>query len=227
MINLNDLHGVLNVDKPAGRTSAAVVATVKRSLGGRAKVGHAGTLDSFATGVLLVLVGRATKRCEELMAAAKQYEATIRLGQTTDTLDPLSPARAWPGAVEPTREAVLDALARQTGHVMQTPPLFSALKVAGRRASDRVRDGQTLTLPPRPVRIDAIELLHYEWPDCRVRIDCGRGTYVRAIARDLGECLNTGGHLVALRRNRVGPFTAAEAVPLDDLTPETAAARLA
>lgn len=224
--DLNNVHspdyhvgdGVLCVDKPAGLTSATVVGRVKRLIGGRAKVGHAGTLDSFATGVLLILIGRATKRCEELMGSPKQYEAVIRLGATTETLDPLSPPIEKPEAVAPTTEAVRAALATQVGTILQVPPAFSALKVGGRRASDRTRAGETLDLPPRPVRIDAIDLLDYAWPHARVRIDCGRGTYVRAIARDLGATLDVGGYLTELRRTRVGPFdirTAADLGTLD------------
>ena len=219
--NLNNVHGipdgVLCVDKPAGVTSATVVGRVKRLLGGRAKVGHAGTLDSFATGVLLILVGRATKRCEELMGSPKQYEATIRLGATTDTLDPMSPIIEKPDAVLPTDEAVRAALATQVGTILQVPPVFSALKVGGRRASDRTRDGETLDLPPRPVRIDAIDLLDYAWPLARVRIDCGRGTYVRSIARDLGDALGVGGYLTELRRTRVGPFDVSASLSIDAL----------
>lgn len=226
MADLNDIHGVLNLDKLPGITSATVVGRVKHLLERRAKVGHAGTLDSFATGVLLILVGRATKRCEELMGSPKQYEATIRLGATTDTLDPMSAEMPWPGALAPTRAAVIDALALQVGDVLQVPPLFSALKVEGRRASDRTRAGETLTLPPRPVRIDAIDLLDYAWPDVRVRIDCGRGTYVRSIARDLGQTLSVGGYLTQLRRTRVGPFAAGDAVTLDTLTADVVLARL-
>ncbi|HEX8323529.1 MAG TPA: tRNA pseudouridine(55) synthase TruB [Tepidisphaeraceae bacterium] len=226
MTDLNDIHGVLNLDKPPGITSAVVVARVKRLLGGRAKVGHAGTLDSFATGVLLILVGRATKRCEELMGSPKQYETTIRLGAITPTLDPLSPPEMQNVSAPPSENEIIAVLSAQTGDVLQTPPLFSALKVDGRRASDRTRDGEALTLPPRPVRIDAIDLLEYVWPDLRVRIDCGRGTYVRSIARDVGQALGVGGYLTQLRRTRVGPFSAEHAVRLDNLTPADVVARL-
>lgn len=217
---------MLNVHKPAGLTSATVVAKVKHLLGGRCKVGHAGTLDSFATGVLLILIGRATKRCEELMGSPKQYEATVRLGATTDTLDPLGEPQPFPDATPATETAVRAALARQVGEILQVPPLFSALKVGGKRASDRTRGGETLDLPPRPVRIDAIELLDYAWPDCRIRIDCGRGTYVRSIARDLGQALNVGGYLTQLCRTRVGEFWLKDAVDLEALTPDTVATRL-
>ena len=230
-MDLKEIHGILNIDKPAGITSAVVVARAKRLLIGNAgrralKVGHAGTLDSFATGVLLILVGKATKRCEELMGSPKQYETAIRLGATTETLDPLSDPVATPGATVPSQEAVQVALAGQVGHVLQVPPNFSALKVGGKRASDRTRDGEILDLPPRPVRIDAIELIHYAWPDLKVRIDCGRGTYVRSIARDIGQALGVGGYLTQLRRTRVGEFWAKDAIPIDGLEIDAAVRHL-
>lgn len=225
-MHLKDIHGILNVDKPAGQSSAFIVARVKRLLGGQAKVGHAGTLDSFATGVLLMLVGRATKRCEELMGSPKQYETTIRLGATTETLDPLSPPQVFADAQAPSAAAVADAIATQVGNILQIPPNFSALKVGGQRASDRTRAGEALDLPPRPVRIDSIEILDYTWPDLRLRIDCGRGTYVRAIARDIGQALGVGGYLTQLRRTRVGEFHADTALPIDTLDPATALAQL-
>ncbi|MDB5325944.1 MAG: truB [Phycisphaerales bacterium] len=226
-MDLKEINGILNIDKPAGITSAMVVARAKRLLIGNAgrralKVGHAGTLDSFATGVLLILVGQATKRCEELMGSPKQYETTIRLGATTETLDPMSEPVVTPDASPPSQEVLLSALAGQVGHILQVPPKFSALKVCGKLASDRTRDGETLDLPPRPVRIDAIELIDYTWPDLKVRIDCGRGTYVRAIARDIGQALGVGGYLTQLRRTRVGEFWGKGAVPIDGLETDAA-----
>jgi tRNA pseudouridine55 synthase len=220
-MHLKDIHGVLTLDKPAGITSATAVARVKRLLGGKLKVGHAGTLDSFATGVLLVLVGKATKRCEELMGSPKEYETTIRLGATTETLDPLSPVQEFPEAIAPSEEAVRIAVDSQIGHILQVPPNFSALKVGGQRASDRTRSGEALNLPPRPVRIDSIDILDYAWPELRLRINCGRGTYVRSIARDIGQALGGGGYLLQLRRTRVGPFSLEAASALDKLSPET------
>ena len=218
------LQGVLNVDKPAGVSSARVVNVVKRLLPRGTKIGHAGTLDPFATGVLLLLVGRATKLCERLMDEPKQYEATVKLGATTPTDDPESEETPWPaaaaGVTAVTIEAVRAAIAPLVGEIVQRPPAFSALKVAGQRAYDLARDGKPVELEPRKVRVYGIELLHYAWPLARLRINCGRGTYVRAIARDLGAALNVGGHLTQLRRTRVGPFTAEDAVAPDLLTPE-------
>src|SRR5690242_7664254 len=199
------LEGILNVDKPAGLSSARVVDRVKRILPRGTKIGHAGTLDPFATGVLVLLIGKATKLCERLMDEPKQYEATVKLGATTPTDDPESEEIPWPGVVTPvTVEAVRAAIEPLVGEVVQRPPAFSALKVAGQRAYDLAREGKIVELEPRTVRVYGIELLEYAWPLVRLRIDCGRGTYVRAIARDLGEALNVGGHLTQLRRTRVG-----------------------
>ncbi len=220
------LSGILNLDKPAGPSSAAVLNRLKRLLPRGTKLGHAGTLDPFATGVLLVLVGRATKACERLMDQPKRYDATVRLGGTTATDDPEAAEVPWPDAVAPATEAVVAVLPRFVGRVMQRPPAFSAMKVAGRRAYDLARGGQALVLPPRPVDVYGIELLGYSWPLLRLRVDCGRGTYVRALARDVGEALDVGGHLAELRRTRVGPFDAADAVRPDELTADGLVARL-
>jgi len=211
------LQGVLNVDKPPGVSSARVVSQVKRLLPRGTKIGHAGTLDPFATGVLLLLVGKATKLCERLMDEPKQYEATVKLGTTTPTDDPESPETPTPGAAPVTEDLLRAAVAAHVGDVAQRPPAFSALKVEGRRAYDLARAGQAVELKPRTVRIYGIELLEYAWPFVRLRIDCGRGTYIRAVARDVGGSLGVGGHLTQLRRTRVGPFDAADAVSCDQL----------
>jgi tRNA pseudouridine55 synthase len=162
--------------------------------------------------VLLLLVGKSTKLCERLMDEPKQYEATVKLGGTTETDDPESPETPTPGAAPVPLESVRAAFAPLIGEVLQRPPAFSALKVAGRRAYDLARGGNLVELEPRRVRVYGIELLGYEWPLVRLRVDCGRGTYVRAIARDLGAALGVGGYLTQLRRTRVGPFTAANTV---------------
>src|SRR6476661_2773688 len=176
------MHGVIILDKPAGISSARAVDQVKRALPRGTKIGHAGTLDPFATGVLLLLVGRATKRCESLMGQPKRYDATVKFGATTETDDLESPEHPTPDA------AAIDAvLLRFIGAIQQRPPAYSALKINGRRACDRVRDGETIVPEPRTVNIYGIDVLEFQWPDLRLRIDCGRGTYVRAIARDLGE----------------------------------------
>jgi tRNA pseudouridine55 synthase len=212
--------GIINLNKPAGISSARAVARVKRLLPRGTKIGHAGTLDPFATGVLLLLVGKATRLCERLMDQPKQYEAMVKLGATTPTDDPESPETPTPG-VQPVDRARIEAvLASFVGAIVQRPPAFSALKVAGRRAYDLARKGQAVELQPRTVTVYAIELLDYQWPLVLLRIDCGRGTYIRAIARDLGEALKTGGHLVTLARTRVGEHWLAQSSNLDELNAE-------
>jgi len=211
------MEGIINLDKPAGLTSARAVSRVKRLLHGQFKVGHAGSLDPFATGVLLLLVGRATRCCEELMNQPKTYDATVQLGATTATDDVDSAATPWPGAAPVTLEAIETALAECVGEIEQRPPAYSALKVGGRRAYALARAGRAFELPARIVRIDGIELLHYDWPSLDLRVRCGRGTYIRALARDLGTALNVGGYLSALRRTSIGSFTAADSVTLDKL----------
>ncbi|CAN5441975.1 hypothetical protein BH10PLA1_BH10PLA1_21990 [soil metagenome] len=214
------LDGILNLNKPEGISSARAVSRVKILIARQAKVGHAGTLDPLATGVLLVLIGKSTRQCEALMSAPKQYEATVRFGATTETDDADTLAVPYPDAILPTREQVADVLPRFIGTMLQRPPAYSALKVGGRRACDLARDGKSFPLPERPVRIDAIELLSYKAPDARLRIDCGRGTYVRAVARDLGLALHCGGYLTQLCRTKVGDFSIESAVALDRLTPD-------
>ena len=222
-VNPDPPTGILCLDKPAGPSSAALVGRVKRALPRGTKVGHAGTLDPFATGVLLVLVGRATKWCERLMDAAKQYDATVRLGATTETDDPTSPAVPWPGGTgrRPASDDVRAAITPLVGRVWQRPPAYSAIKVGGRRAYALARAGGDVKLAPRLVDVYGIAVLSYDWPTVRVRVDCGRGTYVRAIARDLGAALDVGGHLVELRRTAVGPYRVEDAVAADAVTPES------
>ena len=211
------MFGILIIDKPAGITSAGVVNVVKRLLPRGTKVGHAGTLDPFATGLLILLVGKSTKRCEELMDQPKQYEGTVHFGVTTDTDDPESPEHPVAGAMPPDEAILREALKRFTGDIQQIPPAYSALKIAGRRACDRMRDGQTVELKPRTVRVYEITLLDYAWPEAKVRINCGRGTYIRAIARDLGQLLQIGGYLSALRRTKSGTFDVRNAQTLEQL----------
>jgi tRNA pseudouridine55 synthase len=215
--------GILVIDKPAGVSSARIVAQVKRLLPRGTKIGHAGTLDPFATGVLLLLAGKATKLCERLMDSPKQYEATLKLGATTATDDPESPEQPHEVAAIPTTDQIDAALRGFVGEIMQRPPAFSAMKVGGRRAYDLARKGHAVELEPRIVRVYAIERLAYQWPLLSLRIDCGRGTYIRSIARDLGEALVVGGYLTALRRTRVGRFDVASAWSVEQLGPDIAA----
>jgi tRNA pseudouridine55 synthase len=218
------MNGILNLDKPANLSSARAVACVKRFLPRGTKIGHAGTLDPFATGVLLLLVGRATKSCEALMDQPKQYDATVCFGATTATDDPESPRVAWPkrnpNTPPPQQVEIDNILPLFTGQVLQQPPAFSALHVNGRRAYDLARQGITPVLAPRKVTIYGIEVLHYEWPELRLRIDCGRGTYIRALARDMGDALDVGGHLTQLRRTKVGKFGIHSAKSLNSISAE-------
>ena len=211
------IEGIINLDKPPGLSSARCVACVKRLLPRGTKIGHAGTLDPFATGVLLLLVGRATRQCEALMNEPKQYEATIKLGANTATDDPESPEETIAHAGPVPRGHVDAMLPNFVGAIQQRPPAFSAMKVGGRRAYDLARKGHDVELAPRTVHVYRIELLSYAWPLLSLRIDCGRGTYVRAIARDLGAALGVGGYLTALRRTAVGPFRADQAIALDEI----------
>jgi len=212
-------EGLLILDKPAWISSAQAVDRIKRLLPRGSKVGHAGTLDPFATGVLVLLLGRATRHCQRIMDMPKTYEARIRLGATTATDDIESPEQPWqPPPAPPSRQQIEQAAQSFVGWIQQRPPVYSAIKISGRRACDRARRGAIVQLEPRPVRIYSIDVLDYAWPDLNLRIECGRGTYIRALARDLGEKLNVGGYLTALRRTRIGPFDVQQAVPLESLT---------
>jgi tRNA pseudouridine55 synthase len=221
MSETSSINGVIVIDKPAGLTSARVVDRVKRLLPRGTKVGHAGTLDPFATGVLVLLVGRATKLCEAMMDQPKAYEATFKLGATTATDDPESPEQVTPAVRAPEGSAVEAALAQFSGTILQRPPAYSAIKVDGRRAYDLARRGDEVEIAARPVNVYRIDLVKYEFPLLDLSIACGRGTYIRSIARDLGERLGTGAYVTRLRRTRVGRFTTDEAVVPDVLQRET------
>lgn len=195
-------------------SSARAVSHVKRRLERRTKIGHAGTLDPFATGVLLLLIGPATKLCERLMDEPKSYEAELKLGAYTATDDPESPEQPVADPAIPDAARVRQVASGFVGTIMQTPPIYSAMKVGGRRAYDLARRGEAVRLEPRPVRIDAVEVVAYEWPRLIVRVRCGRGTYIRSLARDIGAQLETGAYLTALRRTAVGRFTVEDAVTL-------------
>jgi tRNA pseudouridine55 synthase len=218
--------GILVLDKPAGITSAAAVNQVKRMLPRGTKIGHAGTLDPFATGVLLLLVGQATKQCERLMGQPKTYEATIKLGATTATDDPESPEQPTRDARPVLRDEIDAALQKFHGAIEQVPPAYSALKIAGKRAADRVRAGETVQQQARTVQIYAISVQDSVWPLLRVSVDCGRGTYIRAIARDLGAALGVGGYLTQLRRTRIGDFRIESAATLEALKQDGVASHL-
>ncbi len=224
--------GILVVDKPAGMTSHDVVSRVRRILGTR-KVGHAGTLDPMATGVLVIGVERATRLLGHLALRDKRYLATIRLGASTVTDDIEGDVirTADVGALADVDDAAVRAgLARLTGMIEQRPSSVSAVKIDGRRSYDRVRSGEHVELPARAVEITRIDVLGIRRAETSVDIDvdveCSTGTYVRAIARDLGDALSTGGHLTSLRRTRVGPFGISAARTLEQLESDGAAAVL-
>lgn len=214
---VDPLKGILNLDKPAGISSARAVSQVKRLLPRKTKIGHAGTLDPFATGVLLLLIGKATRLCERLMDEPKAYDAELKLGATTVTDDPESPEQPTVDPVIPDADRVREVIGGWVGTVMQAPPTYSAMKIGGRRAYDLARRGETVKLAPRPVRIDQIEMVEYAWPRLRIQVRCGRGTYIRSLARDIGEELGTGAYLTRLRRTAVGRFIVDEAVTLDQV----------
>lgn len=197
--------GLLVVDKPAGITSHGVVARARKALGTR-KIGHAGTLDPMATGVLVLGVGRATRLLGHLMLTEKTYEATMRLGVTTTTDDAEGEVVAEADTAHLDEDAVRAALAAYVGEIEQVPTAVSAIKVDGKRAYQRVRDGEEVELKARPVTIHELDVTGVTLPEVSFRVRCSSGTYVRAIARDAGRDLGVGGHLTALRRTAVGPF---------------------
>ncbi|MFT4258439.1 tRNA pseudouridine(55) synthase TruB [Microbacterium sp.] len=212
--------GILLVDKPPVLTSHDVVARTRRAFGTR-KVGHAGTLDPMATGLLVIGIEGATRLLTYIVGADKTYAATIRLGQTTSTDDADGDIVAAPGAEGIADELIADGIRALTGRISQVPSSVSAIKVDGRRAYDRVRAGEEVTLASREVTVSRFDVLARRDGDgvidLDVVVDCSSGTYIRALARDLGAGLGVGGHLTALRRTRVGDFDVADAVGIDDL----------
>lgn len=218
-------EGLLLVDKPVGVTSHDVVNAARRALGER-RIGHAGTLDPFATGLLVVLAGRATRLVPHVSGDPKVYTATVRFGAETDTEDLL-------GAVvreadPPAEPAVRAAVGQLVGTLDQVPPAYSAKRVQGRRAYDLARAGEAITLAPSRVRVDAVEVLAWRghWPvECDVRVTCGPGTYIRSLARDLGRLVESAAHLSALRRERSGRFDVRDATSMDTLVAGEATVR--
>ena len=207
---MNFIEGeILYVDKPLGWTSFDAVKRLRGALTRRMhvkkmKVGHAGTLDPLATGVIILCTGRATKQIDTLQAGVKEYVATIALGATTPSFDLETEIDATYPTEHITRDKVLDVLSRFTGRIEQVPPAFSACKIDGHRAYDLARKGKEVQLKPKILVIDEIELLDYAEKQITVRVVCSKGTYIRALARDIGAALDSGGHLTALRRTRVG-----------------------
>jgi len=215
---MTELVGFLVIDKPAGFTSHDVVAHIRRLVGKTVKVGHAGTLDPSATGVLPIALSSATRLIDQLVDARKGYLGVVRLGVQTTTDDregePMV-TRPVPDITVAELEAVL---AQFRGTIVQQPPVFSALHVDGQRAYTLARAGAEITLAARPVRIDQLTLVSYNPPDLVIAVECGKGVYIRALARDIGTALGCGGHLAALQRTFVGPFRLEQAIPLAELT---------
>lgn len=218
---MNFLEGeVLYIDKPLGWTSFDAVKRLRGALTRRMKVkkikvGHAGTLDPLATGVMILCTGRATKRIDELQAGVKEYVATIRLGATTPSYDLETEIDAIYPTGHISRELVEAALKRFTGRIEQIPPEYSACKVDGKRAYELARKGKAVELKPKILVIDEIELLSYTPEEIIVRVVCSKGTYIRALARDIGAALDSGAHLTALRRTRVGNVRVDQCLSVD------------
>jgi tRNA pseudouridine55 synthase len=215
-----DVHGWLVLDKPVGMTSTHAVSVVKRAFQAK-RAGHAGTLDPLASGLLPIALGEATKTVPFVMDGRKIYRFTVRWGEERDT-DDAEGRVTGTSAERPSVDAIRALLPSFTGSIAQVPPKFSAVKIDGERAYDLARDGEVVELEARPVEIHRLELI--ETPDADHAVlaaECGKGTYVRALARDIGRTLGCLGHVAALRRTAVGPFTEAIAIPLDALRPET------
>ena len=215
--------GLLLIDKPLGPTSMDACRRIRWRLvqGGapkRVKVGHGGTLDPLATGLLVIMVGKATKLCESVMAGTKVYHTGVDLSYFSTTDDQEGEKTHIAVTTPPTREAIDAACRKFTGEaVMQTPPAYSAIKIDGQRAYDMARRGEEVKLAARPVRIDRIDVLDYAWPSLTIEVECGKGTYIRSLARDIGTTLGTGGCLTSLRRTRVGQWKIENAQRLDTL----------
>jgi tRNA pseudouridine55 synthase len=211
---------IICIDKPYRWTSFQVVAKIRKQLCRKIgvkklKVGHAGTLDPLATGVLIICTGRATKRVEELQAHTKEYDATLCLGATTPSFDLEKPIDAHYPTEHITRELVERTLQEFVGTIKQVPPVFSACKVNGDRAYELARTGQEVQLKAKTLVIDSIELTEYAMPEIKIHVVCSKGTYIRALARDIGQRLGSGAHLTALRRTRVGEYRVEDCLQLD------------
>jgi len=218
-------HGVLNLNKPSGMTSRAVVDWVQR-FGRKTKAGHAGTLDPLASGVLVVCVGAATRLIKYIQRMPKHYTGTFLLGRRSPTEDVDGEVVELEDAPIPTLEAILAATGPLTGRIEQRPPTYSALKVGGRRACDLARRGSPVQLRPRTVVVHRLEVVAYEYPRLKLRIECGSGTYVRSLGRDLAESLGTAAVMSGLVRTAIGNFRLDEAVDPNELTRENWTGRL-
>lgn len=209
---------VLLVDKPAGITSFGVVARVRRKLsqqlGKKAKVGHTGTLDPFATGLMIIVTGKECRNAGNYSKLDKEYEATIRLGQTSTTGDPEGELTEVSTA-QPTKDQVEAVLKQFVGEITQQPPMFSAIKINGRRAYDLARKGEVVEMPTRQITIFKLELIDYTYPNIRIRTHVSSGTYIRTLAEDVGAALETGAYCSELRRTKVAEYSVADATPVE------------
>lgn len=210
-------EGILLLNKPAGPTSHDMVDRL-RAISGIRQIGHAGTLDPFAQGLLVLLVGDATKRAEEFIGLPKSYDALLRLGIESDTHDIAGTLCAIPVQQSPAFDAVAEALKQFRGTIEQTPPQFSAIKIKGKKAYEHARKGNFTALTPRKITIYKIEVISYQYPLLALTLHVASGTYIRAIARDLGKTLGTGAVLISLTRTRIGNFLLSDAVAPDTLT---------
>ncbi len=210
--------GMVLADKPAGITSFGVVARVRRrlseKLGKKAKVGHTGTLDPFATGLMIIVTGKECRNAMNYSKLDKEYEAVIRLGQTSTTGDPEGELTQVSDVI-PNKDAVEAALKPFRGEITQRPPIFSAIKINGRRAYDLARKGEVVEMPERQVTVYALELISYTYPDVRVRAHVSSGTYIRTLAEDIGKVLDTGAYCVELRRTKVGEWSIDDAIAIE------------
>ena len=209
----NVVSGVLVIDKPIGLTSHDVVQIIRRGTGIR-RAGHTGTLDPRASGVLVVLIGPAVRLSEYVSASDKRYQATIRLGSTTDTYDSEGMVTSESPANHITEEKFDEILQTYVGEIEQVPPPYSAVKVKGKKAYEMARKGEQVDLEPRKIQVYSLEILEWDPPEVVIDAYCSSGTYVRSLANDLGESLGTGAYLIGLRRTKSGRFTLREAVPL-------------
>ena len=211
---------IISFDKPIEWTSFGLVARVRRliseKLGTKIKIGHAGTLDPLATGVLLLCTGKATKRIEELQNHTKEYIATLKLGATTASFDMEHPEDATYPTDHITPELVDEVMGRFVGRIEQIPPAYSACKIKGTRAFDLARRGEDVKLKPKTLVIDEIEVLSFDNPMLTIRVVCSKGTYIRALARDIGKALGSGAYLTSLRRTRIGDYRVEDSFALDD-----------
>ncbi|MFH1533788.1 MAG: tRNA pseudouridine(55) synthase TruB [Nitrospirota bacterium] len=210
------MNGFFFIDKEKGMTSFDVVRNIRRMIGEK-KVGHSGTLDKLAEGLLIVAVGQGTKLLEYLIGFDKEYEVVGRFGYVSDTFDSDGEVVKTDFSGEVSESEILESISGFTGEISQMPPKYSALKVGGRRASDIVRSGEKVELKARNIRIDDFEIVEYDWPEVRFRVSCSSGTYIRSLINDLGEKLGCGGYVGDLRRTKIGSFSVGDAVILEVL----------